>query len=339
MADTTQPPQSGRFCAQCALNAAPIGNGSAIGPTIRRPLPDSAPDQRYHRRNHADLYLHSRSTGSEHLRRLLGRDLPADPLTVAGTKSIVYDSGALTFADQTATDLIMYSRGQRDLWPAACARSGDSDVGAGQQRIADNRRQSAADQVGAAGGVPVRQRQSTAQRHRRWYPTSGHATRRPTTSSRRARRPADVRGHSAPARPFASLTEHLPWGRRTRPSMMTNLPAPRPPIALGDDGMPPRSQFRRQCATSMRVAGFGSAGRSRQRRRGGPGGPHQRSVSRSIARSPRNTYDGDLWQEPHDGRHCPDLRRASGFNAGQTYSVYAGACRHAGRAHHRGLPP
>ena len=130
MADTTQPPQSGKFALN-VFNAAPIGNGSAVG-TISVDLYLISPGQIIDGITPTFTFIPftgtnifgSFSSGTYHL-----------ILTVAGTKSIVYDSGALTFAGETATDLIMYSRGSETL-PNVLLN--DSD-GAGQQVIANNK--------------------------------------------------------------------------------------------------------------------------------------------------------------------------------------------------------
>jgi hypothetical protein len=129
MADVTQAPPSGKFALN-VYNAAPIGNGSAIG-TISVDVYLTPPGQVLDNVSPIFTYIAFNSgnifgqydAGQYQLR-----------LTVAGTKSIVYDSGTLTFGGQTATDLIMYSRGSEVL-PNVMLN--DSD-GAGLQRLANN---------------------------------------------------------------------------------------------------------------------------------------------------------------------------------------------------------
>ena len=130
MADTTQPPQSGKFALNI-FNAAPIGDGAQIG-TISVDMYMITPGQIIDGLTPTFTFIPytgnnifgSFSSGQYQL-----------ILTVAGTKTIVYDSGPLTFAGATATDLIMYSRGSETL-PNVLLN--DSD-GAGQQVIANNK--------------------------------------------------------------------------------------------------------------------------------------------------------------------------------------------------------
>jgi hypothetical protein len=129
MADAMQPPPSGKFALN-VYNAAPIGNGSAIG-TISvdfyltppgQLLENASPNFTYIAFNSGNIFGQF-DAGQYQLR-----------LTVAGTKSLVYDSGILTYPEKTATDIILYSRGSEVL-PNVLLN--DSD-GAGQQRIANN---------------------------------------------------------------------------------------------------------------------------------------------------------------------------------------------------------
>jgi len=129
MADVTQAPPSGKFALN-VYNAAPIGNGAAVG-TISVDLYLTAPGVPIETASPTFTYIAfgvgnifgQYDSGQYQLR-----------LTVAGTKVIVYDSGTLTFNAQTATDLIMYSRGSAIL-PNVLLN--DSD-GAGLQRIANS---------------------------------------------------------------------------------------------------------------------------------------------------------------------------------------------------------
>jgi hypothetical protein len=129
MADVTQAPPSGKFALN-VYNAAPIGNGSAIGTIsvdvyLTPPgviIDNVSPNFTYVAFGAGNIFGQY-DAGQYQLR-----------LTVAGTKTIVYDSGTLTFGEQTATDLIMYSRGSEVL-PNVMLN--DSD-GAGLQRLANN---------------------------------------------------------------------------------------------------------------------------------------------------------------------------------------------------------
>jgi hypothetical protein len=129
MVDDDQPPPSGQFQLN-VFNAAPIANGTSLG---NYPLdfyftpPGQAIDTispkfsgiYYTNGNIFGLF----QAGQYQLR-----------LTVAGTKIIIYDSGPLTFSEQTATDLVIYSRGSEIL---ANVLLNDSD-GAGKQVIANS---------------------------------------------------------------------------------------------------------------------------------------------------------------------------------------------------------
>jgi hypothetical protein len=129
MVDDDQPPPSGQFQLN-VFNAAPIANGTSLG---NYPLdfyftpPGQAidtispkfPGIYYTNGNIFGLF----AAGQYQLR-----------LTVAGTKLIIYDSGPLTFSEQTATDLVIYSRGSEIL---ANVLLNDSD-GAGKQVIANS---------------------------------------------------------------------------------------------------------------------------------------------------------------------------------------------------------
>ena len=129
MADVAQPPPSGKFALN-VLNAAPIGNGADVG-TISVDVYLTTPGEAIDTITPTFTFIPFAtgnifgqfSSGQYQLR-----------LTVAGTKVVVYDSGPLTFQEQTATDLIIYSRGSEVL---ANVLLNDSD-GAGQQVVANN---------------------------------------------------------------------------------------------------------------------------------------------------------------------------------------------------------
>ena len=129
MADVNQPPPSGKFALN-VFNAAPTGNGLTLGATSLdiyltppgQALDNISPVFNFIRYTTTNIFGQF-SSGPYQLR-----------MTVAGTKTLVYDSGPLTFPDQTATDVILYSRGSAVL---ANVLLNDSD-GAAQQRIANS---------------------------------------------------------------------------------------------------------------------------------------------------------------------------------------------------------
>lgn len=129
MADVNQAPPSGKFALN-VFNAAPIGNGAAVG-TIPVDLYLTAPGAPIETASPTFTYI-SFSNGNIFGQYDAGQYQLR--LTVAGTKVIVYDSGTLTLNPQTATDLILYSRGS-EILPNVLLN--DSD-GAGLQRIANN---------------------------------------------------------------------------------------------------------------------------------------------------------------------------------------------------------
>jgi len=129
MADVTQAPPSGKFALN-VYNAAPIGNGAAVG-TISVDLYLTAPGVPIETASPTFTYI-AFSAGNIFGQYDAGQYQLR--LTVAGTKAIVYDSGTLTLNAQTATDVIMYSRGS-EILPNVLLN--DSD-GAGLQRIANN---------------------------------------------------------------------------------------------------------------------------------------------------------------------------------------------------------
>jgi hypothetical protein len=130
MVDVPQPPPSGKFSLN-VFNAAPVGNATSVGTypvDVYFTQPGQALDgisatftSIYY--TNANVFG-SFSAGQYQLR-----------LTVAGTKTIIYDSGPLTFPEMTATDLIIYSRGSEFL---ANVLLNDSD-GAGRQLVANSR--------------------------------------------------------------------------------------------------------------------------------------------------------------------------------------------------------
>jgi hypothetical protein len=127
--DATKAPPSGQFDLN-VFNAAPVGNGVALGTypvdiyltPPGQPLDNisaSFPNVNYGNGNNSGQF----SAGQYQLR-----------MTIYGTKVVIYDSGPLTFHEQTATDLIIYSRGSQVL---ANVLLNDS-VGAGQQVVANS---------------------------------------------------------------------------------------------------------------------------------------------------------------------------------------------------------
>ena len=130
MSDAMNPPPSGKFVLN-VFNAAPIGNGSVTG-TTSVDLYLTTPGQALDTITPTFTYI-SYTTGN--IVGQFGSGQYQLRLTVAGTKVVIYDSGPLTFQEQTATDLVIYSRGSAVL---ANVVLNDSD-GAGQQLVANNR--------------------------------------------------------------------------------------------------------------------------------------------------------------------------------------------------------
>ena len=128
-------------------------------------------------------------------------------LTVAGTKTIVYDSGPLTFADQTATDLIIYSRGSETL-PNVLLN--DSD-GAGQQVIANNKLARIKVVNGAFQSGTVNQ---LLNGNAGGCPTWPMRRRRLTTIIPAGAGHRDLRGHRNARRADCVAGQHVPGGDR-----------------------------------------------------------------------------------------------------------------------------
>ena len=130
MVDPPQAPPSGSFSVNL-FNVAPVGNGTAVG-TSPIDVYFTQPGQALEGISATFTTIYytngnvfgSFSAGQYQLR-----------MTVAGTKTIIYDSGPLTFPEKTATDLIVYSRGSEFL---ANVLLNDSD-GAGRQLVANSR--------------------------------------------------------------------------------------------------------------------------------------------------------------------------------------------------------
>ena len=129
MADATKAPNSGQFDLN-VFNAAPVGNGSATGTypiDIYLTPPGQAldnisptfPGVTYSNANNFGQF----PSGQYQMR-----------MTIYNTKTVIYDSGSLTFPEKTATDLIVYSRGSTVLTNALL----NDSVGAGQQVVANN---------------------------------------------------------------------------------------------------------------------------------------------------------------------------------------------------------
>ncbi len=129
MADPTTPPPSGKFALN-VFNAAPLGNGVVLGLSPLdiyltppgQPLDDVSPVFTSIGYTNANIFGQYEA-GQYQLR-----------MTITGTKTVIYDSGSLTFPDQTSTDVIIYSRGSQVL---ANVLLNDSD-GAGQQVVANS---------------------------------------------------------------------------------------------------------------------------------------------------------------------------------------------------------
>lgn len=129
MADATQPPPSGKFQLNI-FDAAPVGNGLVLGTypiDIYLTTPGQAIDTlspNYKNIQYTNGNILGQFTAGQYQLRL----------TIAGGKTVIYDSGPLTFQEKTSTDLIIYSRGSTVL---ANVILNDSD-GAGQQVIANS---------------------------------------------------------------------------------------------------------------------------------------------------------------------------------------------------------
>ena len=124
-----QQPPSGKFTLSF-FNAAPVASGFSLGAypidiyltPPGQALDNVSPTFTFVQFATGNLYGQF-SAGQYQLR-----------MTVAGTKSVIYDSGPLTFQEQTATDVIIYSRGSEVLANVLL-----NDVnGAGQQVVANN---------------------------------------------------------------------------------------------------------------------------------------------------------------------------------------------------------
>jgi hypothetical protein len=134
ISDAVQAPSSGHFQLN-VFAAAPVGNGIAVGlypvdiylTTPGQSLDTISPI--LSNVNYANRYIVNENF-SEGVYQL--RMTTLNPNT--NIKTVVYDSGSITFAGSTATDLILYSRGSTVL-PNVMLN--DSD-GAGLQRIANN---------------------------------------------------------------------------------------------------------------------------------------------------------------------------------------------------------
>ncbi len=127
--DTNQAPPSGKFLLSF-FDAAPVGNGAALGiypidiylTPPGQVMDNASPTFTFVQFGTGNLFGQF-SAGQYQLRT-----------TIAGTKTIIYDSGMLTFQEKTATDVIIYSRGSEVL-PNVLL---DDVNGAGQQVVANN---------------------------------------------------------------------------------------------------------------------------------------------------------------------------------------------------------
>ncbi|MEO8344092.1 MAG: DUF4397 domain-containing protein [Betaproteobacteria bacterium] len=129
MADPSQPTASGKFALN-VFNAAPVGNGNTLGLSpldIYLTPPGQALD------NVSPIFTYIAYTNSNIFGQFASGQYQLR-MTVAGTKTVVYDSGAITFADQTSTDVIIYSRGSQVLVNVLL----DDSDGAGQQVVANS---------------------------------------------------------------------------------------------------------------------------------------------------------------------------------------------------------
>jgi Domain of unknown function (DUF4397) len=130
MADVTSPPQSGKSELNVFM-AAPVDNGVALGPypvDIYMPAPGQPID------NLSPVFTNI----IYNLTNIFGQ-FAAGPyqmiMTVAATKTIIYDSGPITLQDQTSSDLVIYSRNSGML-PNVLLNDAD---GANQQVILNNK--------------------------------------------------------------------------------------------------------------------------------------------------------------------------------------------------------
>jgi len=304
MADTTQAPQSGNFALN-VFNAAPIGNGSAIG-TISVDLYLISPDTIIDGINPTFTFIPFNGANifggfSAGTYRLI--------LTVAGTKSIVYDSGALTFADQTATDLIIYSRGSETL-PNVLLN--DSD-GAGQQRIANNKlaRIKVVNGAFQSGNVNQLLNGSALVSNLAYAAASTYSIIQAGAGT------VTFEATSAPGAPIASLTNTF-LGATDQTVYVTGFAGATTAVALRDDNMPPGS----------------SSGTVRFVNASPDSGPldayvNEVRVAQAIPTNEAsqyfqiatNTY-AVTFRNPTTGAIVLTLTGVF-FNSGQTYSVYA----------------
>jgi hypothetical protein len=304
MADTTQPPQSGRFAIN-VFNAAPIGNGSAIG-TISVDLYLISPDQIID--GIAPTFTFIPFTGSN-IFAAFSAGTYRLILTVAGTKSIVYDSGPLAFTDQTATDLIMYSRGSETL-PNVLLN--DSD-GAGQQRIANNKLARIKVVNGAFQSGNVNQLLNG----NALVSNLAYATASTYNIIQAGAATVTFEAASAPGAPIASLATTF-QGATDQTVYVTGFAGATTAIALRDDNMPP--------APSSAAVRFVNASPD-----SGPLDAYINDVrvGQAIPTNEASQYFQIVFntytvtfRNPTTGAIVLTLPGV-GFNAGQTYSVYA----------------
>jgi Domain of unknown function (DUF4397) len=129
LADATKAPPSGQYDLNL-FNAAPVGNGSALGtyPIDVYVTPPGQPLDNISPTFPGVTYSNGNNFGQ----------FPAGQyqlrMTIYGTKTVIYDSGSITFQEQTASDLIIYSRGSEVLTNALF----NDSVGAGQQMVANS---------------------------------------------------------------------------------------------------------------------------------------------------------------------------------------------------------
>jgi hypothetical protein len=129
MADVTQPPPSGKIALNL-FNAAPTGDGVQLGTSyldvyLTPPgevLDNVSPVFTYIQYTNTNVFGQF-DAGTYQMR-----------MTIAGTKTVVYDSGPRTFQGETATDVIIYQRTSQTLVNVLL---NDSD-GAGQQVVANS---------------------------------------------------------------------------------------------------------------------------------------------------------------------------------------------------------
>ncbi len=129
IADVLQPPPSNQILVT-VFNAAPVGNGLVLGNSAidvyltppGQPIDSISPNFFFITYGTGNVFGQF-SSGQYELR-----------LTITGTKTLIYDSGPLTFQSATATDVVIYSKGSAVL---ANVLLDDSD-GAGQQVVANS---------------------------------------------------------------------------------------------------------------------------------------------------------------------------------------------------------